>query len=244
MCITLIIWKPQGVHILTTFSFLIFKQPFLSKYMAGYISGKQYWRVCYWRLPKHFPLLLQAEGGTFCCTGVHQACFLHFPLICCCAPRSSIVLGAVLLGVLSVVLLIAGKFLLLAHSGSWFINVCDGNTGSHVLVLTRVGFSPKCWRAVLCIFICMDVFFIQPSKPEFYLQVWELLCIRAAIQTLLQSHHGHGKKLHDFCNRGVPGLLLYCKWWWPWDCSPLPLLPPVHSGHESRECSWFCFIFL
>lgn len=109
--------------------------------MAGYISGKQYWRVCYWSLPKHFPLLLWAERGTFCCTVVHQDCF--FPLICYCVPRSSIVLRAILLGALSAALLIAGNFLFLAHSGSLFLNVCVVNTGSHILVGACVGFFPS-----------------------------------------------------------------------------------------------------
>lgn len=95
--------------------------------MAGCISGKQYWRVCDWRFPKHFPLLLKAERGTLCCTVVHQACFFHFPLICYCTLRSSRALRAVLLGALSSALLIAGNFLLLARSGSLFINVCDVN---------------------------------------------------------------------------------------------------------------------
>lgn len=111
--------------------------------MAGCISGKEYWRVCYWRLPKHFPLLLRAERGTFCCTVVHQACFFHFPLICYCAPRSSIVLRAVLLGPLSAAFLIAGNFLFLAHSGSLFLNVCAVNTGLHILVRACVGFFPS-----------------------------------------------------------------------------------------------------
>lgn len=183
--------------------------------MAGCISGKQYWRVCYWRFPKHFPLLLKAERGTLCCTVVHQACFFHFPLICYCTPRSCRALRAVLLGALSAALLIAGIFLLLAHSGSSFMNVCDANTGLHIPVGTHMGYFSKCWcwRAALCIFICSDVFLYSHQKHNFT-QVWEYLCIWEAIWTLLQSCHGCGKvKLRDLYNRAVPGLLLCCKWW-------------------------------
>lgn len=118
--------------------------------MAGCISGKRYWRVYYWRFPKHFPLLLKAERGTLCCTVVHQACFFHFPLICYCSPRSSRALIAVLWGALAAALLVAGIFLLLAHSGSSFINICDMNAGLHIIVGMHVGLFPKCWcwRAV------------------------------------------------------------------------------------------------
>lgn len=175
----------------------IFKQPFLSKYMAGWISGKWYRRVYYWRFPKHFPLLLKAEKGTLCCTVVHQACFFHFPLICYCSPRSSRAPLAVLWRALAAALLVAGIFLLLAHSGSSFINICGVNTGLHIHVGMHVGFFPKCWcwRAVLYIFICSEVFLYSHQNTTLLTGVRVALHLRSDLDvitlniTLLQSCH-------------------------------------------------------
>lgn len=145
--------------------------------MAGCVSGKRYWRVYYWRFPKHFPLLLKAERGTLCCTVVHQACFFHFPLIRYCSPRSSRALIAVLWGALAAALLVAGIFFLLAHSGSSFINICDMNAGLHILVGMHVGRFPKCW--------CWRAVFLYSHQNTTYSQASELLCIWEAIWMLL-----------------------------------------------------------